>query len=421
MNNILSMFLNNKSYIPLNRELAKIIGNDSAILLGELSYWNSIYEERDKLDTDGYFYVTGDKLLSQTNLSKYVQSKCIKFLEFLLFIQTKTQGLPARKYFKVNYDIIQQTILVCVNNKINLLDMYEQQVKYAKEQIKECQEGVVNKVELFSNFKKQVFKILETSFQNFRNKYNIQISNNIESNNIETTPISKDIKVVSSPEQAVERTELPKNFNPLDFSEEDNEQVQVMETCREPVRVRTRRNSGKSKLIETDNEQNNQQELKRSVTGKKQTNANAEPKRVSSEYKRERYLTAALAVVAQELNLFDKEKLHEISDWFESIYDKGVTSTKGVRFRKCLVQLSEYFKKYKWSELRKILSTCSQCAYSNLDWGVQKSSKSTYNKTDRTHFSRRENETDEEYSERVKSDRVTQEQREKLLKSEERV
>ena len=246
---------------------------------------------------------------------------------------------------------------------------------------------------------------------------NIYINNKYSS--IETTSISKDIKVVSSPEQPVEGEELPKNFNPLDFSEENNEQVQVMETCRESVRVQARRNSGKSKLIETDDKQNNQQELKKSVTGKKQTNK--EPKRVSSEYKRERYLTAALAVVAQELNLFDKEKLHEISDWFESMYDKGVTSTKGVRFRKCLVQLLEYFKKYKWSELKKILSTCSQCAYSNLDWGVQKSSKSTYNKTDRTHFSRRQDETDEEYSVRVKSDRVTQEQREKLLKSEERV
>ena len=174
---------------------------------------------------------------------------------------------------------------------------------------------------------------------------------------------------------------------------------------------------GKSKLIQTSS--CSKEELEKTITGTKGKTSDGE--KPLTGYKKENYLKSVLSIVAQELNITDTDKLKEISDWFESIYDKGVTSTKGVRFRKCIVQLIEYFKKYKWLELSKILSICTQCAYSSLDWGIQKYSKSTYNKTDRTHFSRRLDETDEEYSERVKRDRVTREQREKLLKSEERV
>ena len=127
-------------------------------------------------------------------------------------------------------------------------------------------------------------------------------------------------------------------------------------------------------------------------------------KQKNTQFKRKRYLESVKNIVAMELNLHDTDRLQEIVDWFDSIYDKGVTTTKGVRFRKCMLQLIDFYKKYSWSELQGVLDTCTQNAYCKLDYGLNKSSRNTIQKSAK-YFDMKEGETVEEWNKRYFSER----------------
>jgi len=103
----MSMFISlirKDAYIPLNKQLAKLLGNDTAILYCELASRYCYFEEKNMLTSDGWFFNTVEDLGEETNISDKTQKKCIDKLARLGFLEVKKMGLPHKRYFRLNLD-----------------------------------------------------------------------------------------------------------------------------------------------------------------------------------------------------------------------------------------------------------------------------------------------------------------------------
>ena len=95
------------AYIPLNKQLAKLLGNDTAILYCELASRYYYFETKNQLTKDGMFFNTVEDLGEETNLSEKVQKKCVDKLVKAGLLEVKKFGLPCRRYFKMNTNDIE--------------------------------------------------------------------------------------------------------------------------------------------------------------------------------------------------------------------------------------------------------------------------------------------------------------------------
>lgn len=93
--------LASNNFITFNRDLAKLVGLEAAIMLGELASEQSYWMARDGLE-DGYFFSTLENIEDKTTLSRKKQDKAIKMLKDKGIIQVKVRGCPAKRYFKIN-------------------------------------------------------------------------------------------------------------------------------------------------------------------------------------------------------------------------------------------------------------------------------------------------------------------------------
>ncbi len=90
--------------IVINKNLARNIGIDEAIVYSELISKYIYYEEQNMLTEDGFFFVTVEDLQHSTTLSKYQQSKAISELVKLGLITHQNRGVPPKRYFKLTID-----------------------------------------------------------------------------------------------------------------------------------------------------------------------------------------------------------------------------------------------------------------------------------------------------------------------------
>ena len=85
--------ISNNGFITVNKEIARCLGLEEAVLLGELSAKYNYWEDRNLLDEEGFFFATAENIEHETSL-KNLESKGI--------IETKFKGVPPKKYFKIN-------------------------------------------------------------------------------------------------------------------------------------------------------------------------------------------------------------------------------------------------------------------------------------------------------------------------------
>lgn len=96
-----------ENFYFLNRSLVKDLGIKPTIFLYELI---SQYQECIKkgtvssFDYDGvdYFYASMESIKENTTLGRKAQSLCIKILKDKKIISYVFEGLPARRYFKID-------------------------------------------------------------------------------------------------------------------------------------------------------------------------------------------------------------------------------------------------------------------------------------------------------------------------------
>ena len=96
--------LRNDGFVIYNKNLAKNIGINEAILYSELlSRWN-YFRERGQLTEDGFFFNTVKDLEDGTALSDYQQRRALNSLKEKGLIEMEVRGMPAKRYFRIIED-----------------------------------------------------------------------------------------------------------------------------------------------------------------------------------------------------------------------------------------------------------------------------------------------------------------------------
>lgn len=107
--NIISL-LSSDGYIIINKKLAKKLGIESAILIGELCAEYMYYSNTDKLDEDGGFYSTRENIEANTTLNSYTQRKVMNELQEANIIQIKRKGIPAKNFYYINSEELEKVL-----------------------------------------------------------------------------------------------------------------------------------------------------------------------------------------------------------------------------------------------------------------------------------------------------------------------
>jgi len=123
--------LSSTAFIVLNKQLAKKIGLNPAILLSDLISKEEYFISNGM--TDGWFFNTESNIEEDTTLNSYMQRKCIRVLKQEGLIEVKRKGIPAKQYFKINEEQVIQILnnlsiknLTTINNnkEIKLKNKY---------------------------------------------------------------------------------------------------------------------------------------------------------------------------------------------------------------------------------------------------------------------------------------------------------
>lgn len=93
-------------YIPVNKDLAKLIGINEAIIVGELLSEYRYWRANNGLTEDGYFYSTVENIETNTTLNEYLQRKVLKHLIDLKIIDIQYRRDKLR-FFKINTHILE--------------------------------------------------------------------------------------------------------------------------------------------------------------------------------------------------------------------------------------------------------------------------------------------------------------------------
>lgn len=115
---IVSETMRADAYIPVCKALLREIGLHNAIFICDLITKEAYFRKRGTLQDDGYFFNTEVNRLWDTGLSPKQQRKCVKSLEEMEVIKQKRQGNPAKQFFLINTDKIEEIIKTHVEKKM---------------------------------------------------------------------------------------------------------------------------------------------------------------------------------------------------------------------------------------------------------------------------------------------------------------
>ena len=110
------------NYWVLNKTVVRIFGLETAFLLS-----NFAEAEQMMADKEGWFYQTSDTVEEMTTLSRHKQDQCIKQLEEMNVLFKDVRGMPAKRYFKINYQCL--TNLIVKNSQTRLSKISKQDCK----------------------------------------------------------------------------------------------------------------------------------------------------------------------------------------------------------------------------------------------------------------------------------------------------
>ena len=97
--------LMSSNYYTLNKQIVKTLGIEPAFLL------TILIEASDGLaDDEGWFYQTIEKIGELTGIGRHKQDKIIKDLIESKILEQKNKGVPCKRYFKINYEMIENLV-----------------------------------------------------------------------------------------------------------------------------------------------------------------------------------------------------------------------------------------------------------------------------------------------------------------------
>lgn len=99
------LLMNN--YYSLNKTLVSRLGIEEAFFICLLAEAEQLFKGHER---DGYFFQTAKEIESRSGLSSYKQRTIIASLEEKGLIKTDLKGIPAKRYFKLEYESISNFI-----------------------------------------------------------------------------------------------------------------------------------------------------------------------------------------------------------------------------------------------------------------------------------------------------------------------
>ena len=109
--------LMSSNYYTLNKQIVKTLGIEPAFLL------TILIEASDGLaDDEGWFYQTIEKIGELTGIGRHKQDKIIKDLIELKILEQKNKGVPCKRYFKINYSMIQNLVFFNPQTSLSEID-----------------------------------------------------------------------------------------------------------------------------------------------------------------------------------------------------------------------------------------------------------------------------------------------------------
>ena len=102
---LIKALLSQKAHLVINKTMVQKVGLTEAALLSVLCDGDDIFQ------ADGdWFFATADKIQEILCIKRFVYDSALKNLVARELVETKRMGLPAKKYFKLNYDKIIRLI-----------------------------------------------------------------------------------------------------------------------------------------------------------------------------------------------------------------------------------------------------------------------------------------------------------------------
>ena len=147
----------NYEYFTGNVQLAKKYGLSEAVFLSALISKHNYYKSQNKL-RDGMFYFTINSIFDHTGINPRKQASIIKKLKSLHVLTTKLKGIPARTFFKLNWEGI-----------MNLNT--ESEITKKAEQVKLKSKTIYNKKEniniiIKKNISKDIYSVSDKTLDN---------------------------------------------------------------------------------------------------------------------------------------------------------------------------------------------------------------------------------------------------------------
>ena len=97
--------ISTEAYWQVNKAIAKITDNDTAILLADLISKEKYFENKGQMNGD-YFFNTVENIEQDTNIKKDKQRMCLTKLENLGIVETKMITIPRKRHYKINHEIL---------------------------------------------------------------------------------------------------------------------------------------------------------------------------------------------------------------------------------------------------------------------------------------------------------------------------
>ena len=105
--NTVKQLLLMNNYYSLNKTLVSRLGIEEAFFICLLAEAEQLFKGHEK---DGYFFQTSKEIEARSGLSSYKQRTIIASLEEKGLIKTDLKGIPAKRYFKLEYESISNFI-----------------------------------------------------------------------------------------------------------------------------------------------------------------------------------------------------------------------------------------------------------------------------------------------------------------------
>lgn len=176
------------NYWVLNKTVVRLFGLETAFLLS-----NFAEAEQMMADKEGWFYQTSETVEEMTTLTRHKQDQCIKQLEGMNVLFKDVKGMPAKRYFKINYQCLTNLIVNSQQTGLQNIDKLD------------CKKSATNKESSYKelNYKESISTTTTITKKDINliveewNKLNLQNLRSINSNTKRYTSLKARIKEYS--------------------------------------------------------------------------------------------------------------------------------------------------------------------------------------------------------------------------------